>query len=391
MSRWTVLAGIAVAALLVGCQAPQPGSGGSPSSPGSQASSKRISPTPTASGTPSTTCTNLRTWSLTRLAEQVVAVPVSETAVGSVAPELATGAGGLLLFGSQAPADLAGQLARASAGAPEGIRPLVMTDEEGGTVQRMANLVGWLPSARTMAATMTAARIERLAAGVGARMRANGVTMDLAPVLDLDARSGPNDDDAIGTRSFSSSASLAATAGVAFQAGLRQSGVVPVLKHFPGIGSANGNTDLGPAADPPWSAVQGNDLLPFQAAIRAGAQAVMISNASVPGLTNGPASLSSAVISGVLRNRLGFTGLVLTDSLSAGAVQAAGYDVPRAAAPAIAAGADLVLFTALPAQTQSVTEQVVQAIAGTVPTARLLDAARHVLTTKHVNLCQVSR
>jgi len=188
------------------------------------------------------------------------------------------------------------------------------------------------------------------------------VTMNLAPVLDLDARGGPNDSDAIGTRSFSPSVAVTTRAGLAFLTGLERGGVVPVLKHFPGLGSATGNTDLGPAADPPWSEVLGRDLLPFQAAVRAGAPAVMIANASIPGLTDLPASLSPAVITGVLRGRLGFTGLVLTDSLSAGAVQAAGYSVPQAAVAAVTAGADLVLFTADPSRTRALTGQTVQAI-----------------------------
>jgi beta-N-acetylhexosaminidase len=403
MSSRCVVASVAVlAVLLAGCQArPQPGDGSQPGSPTGTVRLSSTSPAPASStnshnSSSPPTCSNLdtlRTWTVRRLAEQTIVVPVGEDAVGSVAPELTAGAGGLLLFGSYAPPDLRSEIARAATGEPGGIAPLVMTDEEGGIVQRMANLVGWLPSARDMAATMTPAEIQQMAMQLGSRMRANGVTMDLAPVLDLDARAGPNDSDAIGSRSFSWSATVATNAGLAFLTGLQRGGIVPVLKHFPGIGAANGNTDLSPAADPAWSIVRNRDLLPFQAAIRAGAPAVMISNASVPGLTNAPASISRTVISTVLRGMLGFSGLVLTDSLSAGAVQAAGYDVPRAAVAALEAGADLVLFTADPSSTATVTSQIVQAItaavrSGALPVSRLLDAVSHVIATKHVNLCR---
>lgn len=401
MTSLRAVSAVAVTALLLsGCQArPQPGSGSSgsraPGSPTSSASTARPSTTQFSSPPACTNLAILRTWSVRRLAAQTLAVPVAEDAVGTVAPELTAGAGGLLLFGSYAPADLGAQITRAAAGEPGGVAPLVMTDEEGGTVQRMANLVGWMPSARQMAATMTPAQIQQLALQVGTRMRANGITMNLAPVLDLDSRAGPNGADAIGNRSFSSSAAVTTSSALAFLRGMQRGGVVPVLKHFPGIGSANGNTDLGPVADPAWSTVNSRDLLVFQDAIRAGAPAVMVSNASVPGLADEPASLSRTVITTVLRGMLGFTGLVLTDSLSAGAVQAAGYDVPRAAVAALTAGADLVLFTADPSRTATVTAQAVQAIVaavntGALPISRLVNAVQHVLATKNVNLCRGS-
>jgi beta-N-acetylhexosaminidase len=88
----------------------------------------------------------LATWSVQRLAEQTVVIPVDAGNVGAVAGEVAAGAGGVILFGAQAPADLASSLARLVRNAPSGIAPLIMTDEEGGAVQRMANLVGWIPS-----------------------------------------------------------------------------------------------------------------------------------------------------------------------------------------------------------------------------------------------------
>jgi beta-N-acetylhexosaminidase len=340
-------------------------------------------------------CTNagrLHHWRVHRLAEQTVIVPVEETHVGAASSEVAAGAGGVILFGSRAPSDLGSRLAHLMSLAPAGLAPVVMTDEEGGSVQRMPNLVGSVPSARDMGRHWTAARIQSVARHVAVRMAHAHVTMDLAPVLDLDGRSGPNASDAIGTRSFSPHRKIATRDGLAFAHGLQAGGVVPVVKHFPGIGAADGNTDLRQASTPPWSDVRTHDLRPFRSAVRAGLPAVMVSNARVPGLTKLPASLSRAAVHGVLRHDLGFRGLVLPDSLTAGAVTGAGFGLPRAAVRALSVGDDMVLFGASPDRLRTTTENVVNAVvsavhAGTLPRSRLESAVGHVLRAKRVDLC----
>src|SRR5438067_7482344 len=345
-----------------------------------------------ATPTPCTTASILATWTLTRLAEQTVVIPVDENNVMSVKSEVAAGAGGVILFGSSAPTNLGAQLQALNAVAPDGIKPFIMSDEEGGVVQRMTNLVGSIPSARQMGATMTPAQIEQLALGLAQHMRAAGVTMDLAPVLDVDGGQGPNNFNADGTRSFSANVAMASSDGVAFATGLRNGGIVPVVKHFPGLGGATGNTDVTAAAAQSWSSFQSGGLLPFEAAIAAHVPAVMIANATVPGLTNQPASVSPAVINGILRGRLGFQGLVITDSLSAVALSASGYTVSSAAVAALGAGADMVLYNADPSTVAAVTSQTVSAIVaavntGTLSRAALETAAGRVLATKGVNLC----
>lgn len=310
--------------------------------------------------------------------------------MSSIGTEIASGAGGVILFGKQAPLDLGATLRRLAGKAPDGIAPMVMTDEEGGVVQRMANLVGEMPSARQMAATMSAAQIQQLATQVGRKMKAAGITVDLAPVLDLDNRPGPSSTNPDGTRSFSLTESVAEAKGLAFARGLLDAGVVPVVKHFPGLGGATGNTDDKAATTLPWSTLRKAGLLPFAAAVRAGMPAVMIANASVPGLTTTPASLSPTVITTVLRGQLHFTGLVMTDSLSAAAIRSAGYSVPAASVQALRAGADMVLF-----DTSSLTRQVIQAIVAAVNSGRLTrdrleDAVAHILTVKHVDLCRTN-
>lgn len=317
-------------------------------------------------------------------------VPIQQSDIGAAGPLVSAGAGGIILFGSSAPPDLGTQLARVDALAPGGIAPLVMTDEEGGGVQRMANLAGSMPWARQMASTMTPAQVTALAAQTAGRMRAAGVTMDLAPVLDVDGGPGPNSRDPDGLRSFSADPATAARYGVAFLRGLIQGGLIPVVKHFPGLGGATGNTDDGPASTPPLALLEQQGLRPFEDAEAAGAPAVMVANATVPGLTARPASLSAKAIDGLLRQTLGFRGLVLTDSLSAGAVTAAGYSVPAAAVAAVEAGADMVMFNA--GDPGPVTDQVVASLvsaaeAGSLPVDRLDQAVAHVLAAKGINPC----
>ncbi|MGC1183539.1 MAG: glycoside hydrolase family 3 N-terminal domain-containing protein [Candidatus Dormiibacterota bacterium] len=355
--------------------------------------SSRVPPGNTRPSPTQRACTNqtvLATWSVDQLAEQVVAVPVKETDVGAVQAEVAQGVGGLLLFGTAGPSDLGEQLTSLEAGARGGIRPFVMTDEEGGGVQRMPNLVGSLPWARQMGSTLSAGQIKVAAESMGRAMLEQGVTMDLAPVLDVDGGVGPNATDPDGARSFSADPGLAGSDGLAFAEGLVAVGVIPVVKHFPGLGGASGNTDDGPATTQPYAELESGGLLPFESAVAAGLPAVMVSNASVPGVTSLPASLSPIVIQGMLEGQLHFQGLILTDSLSAGAIAARGLSVAQATVEAVAAGADMVTFgTGSPALvTTAVDAAMTEAVDDhQVSMARLTNAVSEILIAKRVNLC----
>jgi beta-N-acetylhexosaminidase len=380
----TAFAGLAsVVLVLAACQ------GSTPARRPDAASSAGL---PLAPAPSCSTAQQVAGWTLRRQAEQTIVVPVQEADVAQVSAEVALGAGGVILFGNRAPTDLRVQLKALTDQARGGIAPLVMTDEEGGAVQRMANLVGSIPSARTMAATLTRRQVRRLAHRAGTRMHDAGVSMDLAPVLDLDNGVGPNATNPDGTRSFSLRATTTTRYGLAFARGLRDAGVVPVVKHFPGLGQATANTDVAPATTRPWTVLQKHGLLPFTAAVAAGMPAVMTANASIPGLTSLPASLSRLATQQVLRRQLAFHGLVVTDSLSAGAVSAAGFHVPRASVRALTVGADMVLFGAAPDRLADLNHRVVRAIvnavrSGALPRTRLRRAVVHVLRAKQVTLC----
>jgi beta-N-acetylhexosaminidase len=385
--------------------APSP-TGARPTAPSSRGG-HATTPPPSHPTTTAPACTNggvIARWTVARKAALVLAPPVYDFDQQAEQVAAADGAGGLLFLGSATPpANLASQLAAAFGSRAQSIRPLVMADEEGGGIQRLAGgAVASMPWPRQMAATMTPGQVQSLGRQMATGMRSLGVTVDLAPVVDVDGRPGPSASNPDGLRSFSADPATAARYGVAFMQGVESAGVVPVVKHFPGLGGTTRNTDYGPAATLPLDQLEEGGLVPFRAAIAARAPAVMVSNATVPGLTTLPASLSAAAITGLLRHQLGFGGLVMTDSLSAGAITAAGYSLPAAVVGAISAGADMVMFgsTLTPAQTAALSpaaldytvHQLVASLQaavanGSLPVSRLDQAVGHVLAAGGVNLC----
>jgi beta-N-acetylhexosaminidase len=298
-----------------------------------------------------TTTTNLAcaaqivsTWTTTQLANETIAIPVEATNIGALAPAARAGYGGILLFGSTAPASMPQVLATLQRERPGHFAWMVMTDEEGGGVERLTNVVGSFPWAQTMGKNLNAARVTAIAQRVGTALSAAGVNTDLAPVLDVDGRAQyPGEANPDGYRSFSGEPSIAATDGTAFMKGLQVAGVLSVVKHFPGLGYSTRNTDYGPAATQSWAKLQTTGLVPFRQAIANGASAVMMSNARVPGKSSLPAGLSPTVVQ-YLRTTLGFKGLIVTDSLSAGAISALHLAEPAASVMALTAGDDLILF-----------------------------------------------
>lgn len=341
----------------------------------------------------------LAKWSLSRLANQTIVVPAEESDVTALAGAARAAYGGMILFGTSAPAGIGKQLTALRRLVPDRLGFVVMTDEEGGGVQRMANLVGNMPWAAQMGATMTPGQIQALARSVGAKMSYNGVNMDLAPVVDVDGRAvypGPTDPD--GFRSFSGVTSVVSADGVAFMNGMRQGAVIPVLKHFPGLGGVSGNTDNAPAYTLPWRTLESVALPPFEAGIRAGAPAIMVSNAWVPDLTAGkPASISHVAVTAILRNVLHFKGLIITDSLSAGAIADPPWSlsVTQASVEALQAGEDMVLYNSSGSVSADLAEAaaISKAIVGAVnskalSSSTLVAAAAQVLAAKRVDVCR---
>ena len=334
------------------------------------------------------------TWPLVQQANETIAIPVNATNLGAIAPAARAGFGGLLLFGAVAPSSMGTVLNRLQAMNPHHTSMLIMTDEEGGGVQRLTNVVGSIPWAQTMGKNLRPTQITALGLRIGRGLRAAGVNMDLAPVLDVDGRAVyPGASNPDGLRSFSGSASVAGADGVAFALGLAQANVTSVVKHFPGLGGTSPNTDYGPAATKPWATLQKGGLLPFERAIASGVPAIMLSNASVPGLSSLPSTLSPVVIK-ELRQNLGFQGLIMDDSLSAGAIGALHLGPPGAAVKSVAAGSDMILFGSPtnPAATMTLAREISGALVGAISNGMLTrpalaQAAAHVLMTRNPTIC----
>jgi beta-N-acetylhexosaminidase len=224
-----------------------------------------------------------------------------------------------------------------------GIPVAVAVDDEGGRVQRIDDLDGPMPSAREMAATMTPAQVRALAQRRGERLRARGITVDLAPVLDTSSQPANT---VIGDRSFSADPATVSRYAGAFAAGLRDAGVLPVFKHFPGHGRASGDSHAALVSTPPLSTLRGHDLLPYRDLLGSGPASVMIGHLDVPGLTDGlPASLSPAAYR-LLRTDYHFSGVTITDDLAAMRAVSDRYTLPEAVLAAFRAGADVALSTA---------------------------------------------
>jgi len=222
----------------------------------------------------------------------------------------------------------------------------VSVDEEGGRVDRLASLIGPAPSARVLAQTKTPDEVYQLALDRGRQMRGLGITVDFAPVVDV---SDQGDDTVIGDRSFSNDPAVVTTYAGAFARGLREAGVLPVLKHFPGHGHGSGDSHTaGAVTTPPLDQLMQSDLVPYRTLTTEGPVAVMIGHLEVPGLTGEtPASLSPAAVQ-LLRSGgyggPGFNGPVFTDDLSSMAAISSHYGVAEAVLRALQAGADQALW-----------------------------------------------
>lgn len=252
--------------------------------------------------------------------------------------------GGLILFKRniaqpQQTADLIRDcqaLARAAGSYPL----LLAVDQEGGPVQRLRRPFPEMPSAREFGQAAEPAAVAAAARQVGAELRRLGFHLNLAPVLDVPRSPACP----LWERAYSDDPEKVAQFGLAAVRGYLAGGVLPVVKHFPGLGATDLDSHLDLPTAAPEAGRQDLDLLPFRRAVAAGVPGVMCAHVLIPAWDPDlPASLSPAAVSGVLRQELGFAGLILTDDLEMGAILKRW--APAAAAPlAVAAGHDLLLI-----------------------------------------------
>ncbi|OCB29305.1 beta-glucosidase [Mycobacterium malmoense] len=259
----------------------------------------------------------------------------------------------------------------------------VSVDEEGGRVSRLRSLIGASPSPRELARTQTVAQVHDLAAERGKKMRDLGITIDFAPVVDVtDATDG-----VIGDRSFGGDPNTVTAYAGAYAQGLRDAGLLPVLKHFPGHGHGSGDSHTGGVVTPPLSELQSVDLVPYRTLVTAAPVAVMLGHLQVPGLTGDePASLSAAAVQ-LLRNGVGygappFNGPVFTDDLSSMGAISDRYGVAEAVLRTLQAGTDVALWVTTD-EVPAVLDRLQKAVAaGELPAQRVDDALGRVATMK---------
>jgi len=252
------------------------------------------------------------------------------------------GVAGVILFGGNAPSAasvraLTESLRRATGSGPP---PIICLDQEGGAIRTLR----FAPSAIGQAGQRTPAAAGTAATATARALRKVGVNVVLGPVADVAADTRRS---IMASRAYPGGASAVAASTRAAVGAYLHAGVLPVAKHFPGLGGATVNTDDAPARISRSRAQLAGDLLPFRAAIDAGVPLAMIGHARYPALDPARiASQSHAIATDLLRGELGFDGVAMTDSLEAAAALApTGGDVGAAAVRSLRAGADLLLMT----------------------------------------------
>ncbi|NES37901.1 glycoside hydrolase family 3 protein [Micromonospora sp. PPF5-17] len=262
--------------------------------------------------------------------------------------------------------------------ADDGVPVQISTDQEGGVVTRIPPPSAISPGNMAIGATFDRGLSYSTAASTGRQLRAMGINMDHAPVVDVNTNPRNTAD---GTRAFSDRSEVVSAFGAAAVLGYQENGVAATAKHFPGLGSSEANPDTGIAVvNETREEILRTDIPPFRAAIAAGVKSIMPTAVIVPALdpTRTPAILSKPIITGLLRDTLRYDGVIVTDALRADALK----DIPQdqVILGAIRAGNDeLLLPTDPPAAIATVTGAVRD---GTISRHRIDESVYRILRLK---------
>jgi beta-N-acetylhexosaminidase len=311
----------------------------------------------------------------------MVGVPGDAGVVPDVAARAVTelGIGGVILTGRTAVSladvrDLTAALQREASRSGQGIGLEISTDQEGGQVQALSG-PGFSPMPTALAqGRLAAGALERAARRWGREMADAGVTLDLAPVVDVVPAGTVNAPIGAYDRQFGSTPASVAASGAAFVRGMRDAGVATSIKHFPGLGRASGNTDTSTGVVDAVTTMSDPFLRPFTAGIRAGAPYVMVSTATYTRIDpDSIAAFSPTVVDTMLRDRLGYAGVVISDDLGL-AQSVADVPVGARAVRFVAAGGDVVL-TVVPGQATAMVSALARRAAASARFGRIVDAA----------------
>ncbi|WP_336785772.1 beta-N-acetylhexosaminidase [Paenibacillus sp. MMO-177] len=250
---------------------------------------------------------------------------------------------------------------------------LLSTDQEGGRVSRLPKQIKAFPASRIIGNTNNPQYAYQVGTALGEAMKAIGLNTDFAPVLDINTN--PKNP-VIGNRAFGTTAELVSSMGVQEMLGISSQGVIPVVKHFPGHGDTSVDSHLGlPVVDHDLNRLRSIEFVPFSSAIKEGAPMVMVAHILMTKLDpDVPSSMSSKVIQNYLRGELKFSGVVITDDMTMGAVGKVKAIGP-ATVQSVLAGADIILVGHDPVQQQTVIDALTAAAqSGDIPSS-VLDAS----------------
>lgn len=257
----------------------------------------------------------------------------------------------------------------------------IAVDEEGGRVSRMPPNIRDIPSSGAIGKVNSRELSYQVGRTIAEEIKAFGFNMDFAPVLDIN--SNP-DNPVIGDRAFGSNAEVVSRLGVQTMKGLQTAGVISVVKHFPGHGDTSVDSHLGlPIVNHDLNRLRGFELVPFNAAVKNNADAVMIAHILLSKVDpQNPASMSKTIITDILRNQMKFNGVVFTDDMTMGAI-VKNYDIGAAAVKAVNAGADIVLVCRGYRDETAVLEALKNAaVGGAIPAGRIDESVYRILKLK---------
>lgn len=253
-------------------------------------------------------------------------------------------------------------------------------DEEGGNVQRLKNLKDYKTSdIPYMSYVKTINDAYNLGKVIAEELRVFGINLDFAPVIDCN---WDNPKSVIGKRAFEGDYTTVAKLGVSLAKGLKNNKVIPTYKHFPNHGATatDSHQDL-PVINKTEEELLNNDLIPYQEAIKNNADMIMISHLALPKITKDytPASLSYEIITNLLKKKLGFKGLVVTDALNMQALTK-NYSEKEILIKAINAGADLLLMPEDPVNAVKIIKEAVNG--GLISEERINESVEKILSLK---------
>jgi len=222
------------------------------------------------------------------------------------------------------------------------LSPFIAVDQEGGRVSRLS-FATTIPTARSLG-NHSASALQKVGMLVGRELQALGFNLNFAPVLDVDTC---KENPVIGNRSFGNDPYVVAQLGSAYIRGLHNSGILAAAKHFPGHGDTSSDSHFVlPIVNQARDRLETVEMLPFRAALRSDVDMIMAAHVHYPALDptpNLPASLSKPILTGILRQEMGFSGIIITDAMNMRAITDL-MDSGQAAQSAFQAGADIILM-----------------------------------------------